>query len=528
MNFLRSLFEYKAIKKVKVRSLKVGLLSFFAFGAVAFYIVVYQLFYKSRHFASAEPRGTGRIQAQRPVKNHCNVLHADCEADFTPREKLHYCSQSEGQHTDNHMMARKFPCEYWDEHMMDRTGFQLGSTLIPTRVTTQRQEPSENCGIHSKGICKNTYTFKDGGNTHHGNTTYIADVERFTLLVDHAFTMPRKAITPGIVSQMVGSPSRIGIVPRGSSTDFAGYWEKCDDPKILKGCVLVRIPCLKDELCDGDSKSHAATLPKESLDVKVPGIIGLTVGDVIPVGTLLSLAGVDLDNDVNSEGEPLRSTGVALQLDIAYENRVPWRLKFWTPGTVHYIYRVTKLPVETYKGTPSTTLANGERILMDTHGLFVFVTVQGDILYFDITQAQLILATLVSLLAVAGAVVNFYAESVWRHGDLYQKSKYDSTVSMDSGDYICCIPVPEDTATTQKNYSGARGKTALEQDLVALDGEALRWAALVMHKVHSTMPQEHQDELQIVRNQSASLSPEKQPEYQPLRGNEGGQIESGS
>merc|ERR1712194_348187 len=179
--------------------------------------------------------GTARIQSQRPVKNHCNVLHPSCEADFTSRKDLHYCSQS--QSTDKSQwretIVKHHPCEYWDEHQMNPIKFQ-GTILMPTRVTLQHQYPTHKCEIDDKDSgCKNIFEF-----TQQGNETFIADVERFTLLIDHAFTMPRDTLTRSGWSWL---DSLLPIVERGSTVDFPGYWEKCEDPSKLKGCELVRI-----------------------------------------------------------------------------------------------------------------------------------------------------------------------------------------------------------------------------------------------------------------------------------------------
>eukprot|EP00931_Biecheleriopsis_adriatica_P060995 TRINITY_DN36651_c0_g2_i1.p1 TRINITY_DN36651_c0_g2~~TRINITY_DN36651_c0_g2_i1.p1 ORF type:complete len:521 (-),score=76.17 TRINITY_DN36651_c0_g2_i1:37-1599(-) len=475
MEQLRGFFVYRATKKVKVRSLKLGMISWFAFSIVCLYIAGYQISYKSRHFGSASPMGTVRVQAQRPVKNHCNVLHPGCEADFTPRENLSYCEQARSRSgsenegiklTDRHI----YPCEYWDEHQMAPSTFQHGTLLIPTRVTVQQQTPNAECDIQSKTVCANTFSFASKG-----NTSYIADVERFTLLIDHAFTMPREAVEQGAFSKVIPGPIR-----RGSTIDFPGYWEKCKDPESLTGCKLVKVPCIKGISCDGGVPAD------ETGESEIPGIYGLSVGDVVSVGTLLSLAGIDLDKDGNTEGESLRHTGVAIQVDVNYVNREPFRLDFWNPGQLHYIYRVTHLPVETYKATTVQNEQNGHRLLSDIHGIFIYVAIQGDVRYFDPTQLQLLLATFMSLLAIANAVVNLYAQKLWRHKDVYRGGKYDSTISLDHDDPICGFQFQVDEDIANKKRYGGQADDFIK-DFISLDGEALRWAGTVVHQVHEDL-----------------------------------------
>jgi len=470
---------YQAMKKVKVRSVKLGLISLAAFGFVMVYVLGYQVFAKSRHFGLATPTGTARIQAQRPVKDHCNVNHPSCVADFTSRKHLPYCSQNPHKPNVKQVGQKKHPCEYWDEHQMNPIKFQ-GNIVMPTRITFQQQSPSGKCGINDPDEgCENIYTFDS-----YGNTTFMADVERFTLLIDHAFTMPREIVqTAGVLGNFLPKAPE-----RGSTVDFPGYWERCEDPANLKGCELVRIPCLPGTKCDGTYKAGKFT--KDT----IPGTIGLSVGDVITVGGLLELAGVHLDDGVNVEGESWRESGVAIQIDVDYQNRQPFRFDFWNPGDLHYIYRVSQLPVESYKTPRARILPSGNRMLEDTHGIFISVRVQGSVAYFDATQMQLLLATCVSLLSIANMVVNSYAESLWRHSDKYKRSKYDATVDLNK-DSICGLDVDKliGEAGDQTRYDDHDQNHEFVTDFIGLDGEALRFAATVIHKAHRDGDDEHKD-----------------------------------
>jgi hypothetical protein len=237
--------------------------------------------------------------------------------------------------------------------------------------------------------------------------------------------------------------------------------------------------------------------PEEFHESEVPGVYGLSIGDVIPIGTLLKLAGVDLDLDMNAAGETSRYTGIAIQIDVAYVNRKSFQLDFWRPGELHYVYRVTSLPVETYKATGSHVLVNGHRVLSDMHGIFIYVAIQGDVAYFDSTELQLLLATFVSLVSIANLALNFYAEHIWHHKEAYNRSKYDRTVSLNHEDPICCcLGCAEDPNEDTKVAAYRDAHEAFVDDLVALDGNALRWAGVVLHKTHETLHSDHQEDIQ--------------------------------
>jgi hypothetical protein len=481
---LGRVFEYRAAKKIRVKSVKLGIISALAFGTVSCYVVLYQILYKGRHLASAHPSGTARIQAQRPVKDHCNPLHPGCDADFSCRDKLPYCSQDGSDSVrglDNH------PCEYMDEHMMNPTK-QQGTIFMPTRVTRQHQKPTGKCGLDAKSEeCTNVYTFQDKG-----NTTYVADVERFTLLIDHAFTMPAKAITegtPGFLSKIFKA-----LTKRGSTVDFPGSWERCKDPGSLSGCHQVRIPCLPHHKCDGDDPDTISFYKGQ-----VPGTVGLSVGDVIPLGELLKLAGIDLDKDRNREGEPWRRAGAAIQIDVDYENRVPFKADFWNAGELHYIYRVSRLPVEEYKTTSTRVLPNGDRHLYDTHGIFVYVNVQGEVAYSDVMQLQLVMATCATLLAIANAVVNSFAESMWKHKKTYQGVKYDTSVDLNHED-MCCFQQltgadgdPDSIRLLHEKWD--KDPQVFAHEFQSLDGEALRWAGMLIQEIHKDLHPAKKDEI---------------------------------
>merc|ERR1712159_892936 len=101
---------------------------------------------------------------------------------------------------------------------------------------------------------------------------------------------------------------------------------------------------------------------------------------------------------------------------------------------------------------------------------------------------QLLLATCVSLIAVANWAINFYAEYIWKHKEIYRGSKYDKTVNCNHEDPPCGIncDVNLDKGPTDKKYGD--DQKVFIKDFISLDGEAIHWAGRVVHKVHEGLP----------------------------------------
>uniref|UniRef100_A0A7S4S0U2 Uncharacterized protein n=1 Tax=Alexandrium monilatum TaxID=311494 RepID=A0A7S4S0U2_9DINO len=498
-----SFLHYKAPKYVEVRSLNLGVLSKIPYLCIFLYIVVWQILLENRHMMSSGPAGMARLQLQRPTARHCNPNHRDCLADFTPISGLEYCLPNH-EDVSSKVSARqgekaggRLPCWYMDEKQMNRVGFQHFTLMVPTRITRQKQKSTGNCGPDSKKACKNVFEFTDDEE----ESVYVADVERFTLLIETAFTLPPEDLSK--------TPVR-----RGASNDFPGFWEVCEDTSLHEDCRLEKIPCLMAG-CDGESsladrrlvnrrlrgagEANSSALQEREDTVQARRLsadkesdrewsfFGLPFGDVISMGELLQIAGVDLDRDTDTHGESRRSTGIALQIDISFDNhgRYHWNNPLrsaFGKFPVKYTYRVSKLPFQTYKEV-SEEDEDGSRVLIDKHGIFVNVNIEGSIRYFDITQTLLILTTGLSLLAGAHAFVNCFASYVWKFKDEFKMEKNDRSRNYDKDDpfCFCCTAAggahPSEVKTwahfSEHPEEFTRGIRALDGDTLALAGDLL-------------------------------------------------------
>jgi len=468
---LASTINYKTKKYVKVRDLKVGLVSKVGTLAVFIYVVIYQCWYHNRHFLRVAPDGIGRLQLQRPTAHHCNPNHPGCKADYTAQEDLPYCERYKGDKSE-----WQLPCEYVDEKHQNPSGKQHYHLLVPTRITKQKQKATGDCGPLSKNVCENAFEFEGDP-----ETIYVADIERFTLLIDHAFEVPLEAVE-------MGAPVR-----RGDASKFPGAFEVCEDPLKHIGCREVPIPCISG--CDAlESKFVSDDGEGDKADEGFPGFFSIKVGDIIPMKKLLQLAGVDLGKSRNYHNESMRYEGFVIQILVDYQNLRPLTFPPWKTSPIQYVYRVGLLPIETYKEVIELYTPGGDsRTLLDTHGVFVRVKLSGSIAFFDITQLILIMTTSLGLLAVADACTDFYARYIWHFKEDYKRSKIDDTRDFNKDDTCCGFALGKHGAAKKSWADHEEKPVEFIRQFRALDGDTLGDVAELLLALHRTNSERHQD-----------------------------------
>lgn len=122
---------------------------------------------------SSPVTGGVRFSLLQPTKNGCDPTDAGCENAFVPVTSLAYCSQSAEQYKGN-----KWPCEYYENN---GAGVVMSNgLLVVTRQTTS--EEMLVCTAANGTTCPHVF------NATSRNTTYVADIEAYTVLVDHSVT----------------------------------------------------------------------------------------------------------------------------------------------------------------------------------------------------------------------------------------------------------------------------------------------------------------------------------------------------
>uniref|UniRef100_A0A0G4H6K3 Uncharacterized protein n=1 Tax=Chromera velia CCMP2878 TaxID=1169474 RepID=A0A0G4H6K3_9ALVE len=240
----QDLFYYHTAKEVRVRNLALGLVKFaLMFLAIFCYVVLFQIVYNNESYERSDVRGVVRMQLQRPTENRCNPSKSDCHADFTPLEALPYCDQYHGGAALNEHgePVEKGECRYTDEYALnpdDSAG--IGTFFIPTRVSFLEQ--SRDCDELTTG-CKNVWV----NAKEKSPIQFFADIDRFTLLLDHSFSTKEGEVFHSSFAQLLGFWKTSGCEEgeREHETESVGRDEDEEEEK----CELISIPC-KGKHCD--------------------------------------------------------------------------------------------------------------------------------------------------------------------------------------------------------------------------------------------------------------------------------------
>mmetsp|Transcript_121986 Transcript_121986/g.193305 ORF Transcript_121986/g.193305 Transcript_121986/m.193305 type:complete len:525 (+) Transcript_121986:73-1647(+) len=378
-----------------------------------FYAWYVGLYHKNYLDFAGHLDGVSRLQLQHPVV-HCNPLTPDeggCPTNFRNISDLDYCSQSPKAHKSSQK------CRYFDEFDMTVHGALPGKTIfVPTRVTTYEQDI--NCSKDSLIPCPRTIELKKK------ETVYAADVESFTVLVDHSFLSDDLNVEMCSWT-MLGFINPCGL---GAEVDERMFASERDTLKknILSVRQARRIDCSNEknrqltpivpsekieEKTDSKQdieKRHKGTamwlsrwyqtlcgalwtpsyeqkMEEAKKSHRISPFTKLTNGDFIKIGDLLELAGSNLEVDDN------RYEGLVIILHIEYANT---KENSW-PNNVPpaYFYSAWIAPADEYKamqervGKKRFTSPDGKRReIEDTHGIFIIVKQGGHIGVFSFAK----------------------------------------------------------------------------------------------------------------------------------------------
>eukprot|EP00440_Ansanella_granifera_P031694 gb/GFBE01034401.1/.p1 GENE.gb/GFBE01034401.1/~~gb/GFBE01034401.1/.p1 ORF type:complete len:467 (+),score=76.93 gb/GFBE01034401.1/:1-1401(+) len=311
------------------------------------YLGFYCLYARKSYLEMAPVSGVVRMQIQQPVKN-CNPLNTGCDNNFKAFSELPYCAQSG---SGNSSVA----CEYMDEFnlipaiMVDGTN----ALFLPTRVSY----------VHQKHLCTNCaqqYT------TLNETKKYVADVESFTLLIDHSFQCE-------------------DLQKQGAAKDMQGFFRPCLPPHECDLLPLDNLPGVDSFMRERAHLDKVTTQKTRRFwecgeAISTKDAYSLPYGDVFRLGYLLEALGIDLDN-MNFENESRRQEGLVLQLEVHYANfkfdSIPNKLP-----TV-YEYRFSLAPMQSYK-TVTMNGAGGnqpgeqvDRLVTDWHGVLLRTALTG-------------------------------------------------------------------------------------------------------------------------------------------------------
>lgn len=135
----------------------------------------YQLYVTKGYLERAPIFGISRMQLQHPVKAGCNPLETTCMQKMRPFSEFPYCSQN-----NLSVDAERHPCKHFTEfELLGGQEAQKDAVLLSTRRTTINGNVLCD-GMHDN--CTQMYQIEQK------STVFVADVESWTLLIDHGFT----------------------------------------------------------------------------------------------------------------------------------------------------------------------------------------------------------------------------------------------------------------------------------------------------------------------------------------------------
>jgi len=393
------LFAYTAVKSVRIRDARLGLLHYGLMFAIFVYILIYQLLWQLHYLKFSDAMSTVRLQLQQPTTGGCNPNNSSCEDNFVALDDLAYCCNTScslepsdgGCRCHWRPGFKNYYCTYLDG--VDASVVRESSIFVTTftHAYTQLRNPDCFSGIGSlvgTGNCKKVW------NTQDSTAVFTTDVESYTILIDHSVACPGNDFVY-TSQQMVG---KLFVSSHGQ---------------------------LQDQLCASNpNASDSAGKQTSAAPCYLPAG-DLNQPDIFSVGTLLQAAGVSLDSaSLADQSHSSRYEGMVVNLGIAYKNTEHWR------GVVSpsYVYNVSVANKGTYKAREVVSTAYPDkRVKQDLHGIQFQVVGGGQLAQMDFTSLLLQLTSSLTLVAMSTLVVNILATYVlrWRH--YYNEGLYDST-----------------------------------------------------------------------------------------------------
>lgn len=481
---------YPTPKVVRIISWKLALLRYSLLLLVFLFIFLNQILFRGNHLRTVSLSGNAQISIQLPTIGNCDSFLNDCSVDFTPLDQLSYCNQGQNRSDD----CKR--CVYRDPTELSAASGQ--DALVPTNIRTfvQRRKcfPSEYNGWSCPdGIFE--FINEDGSAVEDGKTQpwsdlFVADVERFRLLLDHS------ALSDGGVN--------------AESFQMSGTWLNCTSHQSTRSCREEPILCFSSdcvhdpehqraslELLKGaapvatkegikkalnhsaedKAKNHAKSTsrrrrrsprhlpplvafesdePAETFDdaesryieraMENNLAVSLRKGDIFPVSLLLKMAGVSLDGlPALRNKSTYRSEGFSLTIRVHYTNIRPWiglHVLPWMARErqgLRYSVQAIRHPSQAFSrrvvSEESKNLTSGRllgrRVVEEDHGISIVVQQYGDMKVWDFGHMLVILTTTLAMLAVSNCILDTVAFSCMERSREYQQLKYENALDLE-------------------------------------------------------------------------------------------------
>jgi len=363
--FLSSFLVYDTVSIVRIKDKRLAILHYACMIGIAIYIFIYTLYINQEYYKYEAPVGTVRINPMAPPER---------KEAWNKIEDLPYCL------TENRTHLYGFPllkCKYYDSSIDVFPQAVDSSIAIATRIKFSVQNTT-NTDFDTPDT---TWNDEPGTN----DTYYLADVERFTLQIDHTFFGPN-----------------VGV--QDNARNWKGYIRY--DPKSEK-----HDPDEDVKLC----------YPK----VETVGEINKT--NILSVCTLLRAAEIDIDKQSVLDGESIRNSGAIILVFLDYQNSIDYLFR---PND-HYTVRAKMIDNTEYKAVQAVyTKKLIERTIYNRHGLhFVFLQT-GKLVTFDFQVLLLSLVSGMGMFAFSTTIVDLISTKVLGNKDVVSNLKYKTTPNL--------------------------------------------------------------------------------------------------
>jgi hypothetical protein len=243
-------FAYSTPRVTKIQDANLGLLRMVLMLLIFLYIVIFQIWYQGKHFQVHGVTGTYRMQLQEPTVGHCNPMVIGCNSNFTTLGNLPYCTQNTNVKGDAPKI--RHDCAYFDASELWTT-LESGH-LLPTKMSTYKQVPGCSPSAENNWACRRKFDFQgsegkalvDGKKAVPASDVFMADIEHFTLLIDHSY-------------------HRDGGGMAQDDFEMQGYFKDCKSHETGKrDCTLKPIVCVHSHCKDfmvtpGDADAEASS-----------------------------------------------------------------------------------------------------------------------------------------------------------------------------------------------------------------------------------------------------------------------------
>lgn len=488
-----ALFAYTTPKVVWVRDRYVGLCYYLLMLLAMMWVLMGQILWRNEHFQLKDVKGVARMWLTHPTINQCDANLEGCMSDYKSLSELAYCNE----HAGGPLVKKPANCIFADKHTILPDGLTDSKVFIPTSVVliseTRHCRPSGGNGY----ACDAEYVQDwSGRDSYIDNTemSYYADLEDY--VVQFTSTYHRDTIAgtslehPGFYYKCDDSrevkdrPWEVRVQEPHSCDDLKRMTFECAPgarcnkeraraPPTINvnqhvpgneffsplgveepdGGMFIQAPGGVPGAVGRRLRSNGPPKPKPSLSAmhselnstrgepkrETPAVFASSWGDMFKIGKLLELAHMDLDRDYNIDGMSTRMAGTILEIEVIYENLVPFMSSFGG-SQIQYTYRIKekKLPYMSreYLAPVQPAEYPEKRTVVWQGGLLIVFTVAGQFGFFSVVYLLLMLTTSLALLATAHKITDLTSIYIHPRRRNYFHLKYE--VSPDFSDMWKC------------------------------------------------------------------------------------------